>query len=134
MASTLLHSNSPHLFNIAGLGSLFPFTLGLIGAINPISGFKIFGFPEPTTPEGRKTGANLLLFWASRDLYMGLAAAAAWYEGDKRTLGWMYLLGAGVAISDGIMSQRQVGSGAWKHVMWVPVVIGVGGGLLGWFD
>lgn len=79
-------------------------------------------------------GANLLLFWASRDLYMGLTAMAAWYEGDRRSLGWMYLIGAGVAVSDGIMSQREVGAGAWKHVMWVPVVIGIGGGLLGWFD
>ncbi|USW49430.1 hypothetical protein Slin15195_G027490 [Septoria linicola] len=134
MASKLLSSTSSTLFKVAGLVSLFPFTLGLIGAIRPYSGFKIFGFPEPSTAEGRKTGANLLLFWASRDLYMGLTAMAAWHEGDRRSLGWMYLIGAGVAISDGIMSQGQVGAGAWKHVMWVPVVVGIGGGLLGWFD
>ncbi|KAF2209230.1 hypothetical protein CERZMDRAFT_100742 [Cercospora zeae-maydis SCOH1-5] len=134
MASPILHSQSPLLFKIAGLGSLFPLSLGLIGTIAPYSGFKIFSLPEPSTPQARKQGADLMMFWASRDVYMGLTALAAWHEGAGRVLGWLYLCGTLVAISDGVQSVRETGGGAWKHVMWCPVVVGIGGGLLGWFD
>ncbi|GIZ46830.1 hypothetical protein CKM354_000993900 [Cercospora kikuchii] len=134
MASPILHSQSPTLLKIAGLGAFFPLTLGLIGTFSPYSGFKLFGLPEPTTPQAKKQGANLMMFWGSRDVYMGLTALAAWYEGAGRVLGWLYLCGTLVAISDGVQSVRETGGGAWKHVMWCPVVVGIAGGLLGWFD
>lgn len=38
------------------------------------------------------------------------------------------------ALCDGVMSRRQIGKDAWKHVMWIPVTFTIGGGLLGWFD
>jgi hypothetical protein len=59
---SLLHSQSPHLWHTAGIMSLFPLSLGLIGAVNPASGFTLFGFGKPTSPEARKLGTNLLLF------------------------------------------------------------------------
>ncbi|KAK4494182.1 hypothetical protein PRZ48_014480 [Zasmidium cellare] len=117
MSPALLSSQSTLLFNIAGAGSLFPLSLGLIGLVNPANGFKTFGFGEPSTPEAKKLGTNLMLFWISRDLYMAAGAFAAWYFNERKTLGAMYLAGCGVALCDGIMSRRQIGKDAWKHVM-----------------
>jgi hypothetical protein len=128
---SLLHSQSPHLWHTAGIMSLFPLSLGLIGAVNPASGFTLFGFGKPTSPEARKLGTNLLLFWVSRDLYMAASCMAAYAGGSRITMGYLYLAGAGVAVCDGIMSQKQIGKDAWKHTTWVPVVVTMAGGLVG---
>jgi hypothetical protein len=130
----LLHSQSPHLWHAAGLMSLFPLSLGLIGVVNPAYGLTLFGFGKPSTPEARKLGTNLMLFWVSRDLYMAATCMAAYAGGNRITMGYIYLAGAGVAVCDGLMSQRQIGRDAWKHTLWVPVVVTMAGGLLGWFD
>lgn len=96
MSPALLNSQSPTLLNIAGAGSLFPLALGIIGLIEPANGFNTFGFGEPSSLEAKKLGRNLLLFWVSRDLYMAVGAMAAWYFGERKTLGAMYLAGCGV--------------------------------------
>ncbi|KJY02228.1 integral membrane protein [Zymoseptoria brevis] len=139
MALSLLHSTSLPLWHFSGLMSLFPLTLGLIGLVNPSNGFRLFNFPPPSGPspsavEGRKLATNLLLFWVSRDIYMAATCLAAYAGGSRTTMGLTYLAGAGVAICDGWMSHRQIGKDAWKHTMWVPVVVTMAGGLLGWFD
>ncbi|PVI01687.1 hypothetical protein DM02DRAFT_613493 [Periconia macrospinosa] len=134
MAPSFLHSTSPILYNFAGVMIAMPLGLGLAGLINPANGFKLFNFGVPNNSEARKLGTNMMLFWVSRDLFMAAVSAAAWLNGDRKTLGWTYLAGCGVAISDGIMSQRQIEKDAWKHVMWLPVIISIAGGLLGWWD
>lgn len=134
MASGLLNSQSPHLLTTASVLSVFPFLLGIVGTLSPSSGFKIFNFPEPTTPEAQKLGSNLFLFWASRDLFMGATGLIAAYNGDRKMLGAIYLAMCGVASFDAWISVRQSGKGAWMHLGFLPVLMGVGGGLLGWFD
>ena len=118
------------IFNLAGTGALCSVGLVLVGIINPQIGYQTYGFPDPTLPLDRRTNAELTRFWASRELYMGIVACLAWYHGERKSLGWMYILSAGVVVSDGIMKQRLSG-GAWKHVMWVPLLVGLGVGLVG---
>jgi len=134
MVLHILHSQSVPLLNTAVVGSLFSLALGLLGTLNPASAFKLFDFTPPLKPEDRKLATNLFLFWGSRDLYMGATTLAAWYIGDQKSLGWMYLAAAGVAMTDVVQSQRQLGNIVWKHGIAVPIAIGIGGGLLGWFD
>lgn len=134
MASGLLTSQSPYLLTTASVLSLFPLILGIAGTLSPSSGFKIFDFPHPTTPEAQKLGSNLFLFWASRDLFMGATGLIAAYNGDRKTLGAVYLAMCGVASFDAWISVRQSGKGALVHLGFLPVLLGVGGALLGWFD
>lgn len=106
MPPVLLSSKSEVLFNIAGAASAFPLGLGLIGLVNPANGFRLFGFGEPSTPEGKKLGTNLLLFWVSRDLYMGVGALAAWWLNERKALGAMCVAGCGVVLKIRAMTER----------------------------
>ncbi|KAF1348451.1 hypothetical protein BDV97DRAFT_353617 [Delphinella strobiligena] len=134
MVLHILNSQSAPLLNTAIVGSLFSLALGVIGTLSPASAFKLFEFTPPPNSEDRKLATNLFLFWGSRDLYMGVTTLAAWYVGDQKSLGWMYLAAAGVATTDVIQSQRQLGKIVWKHGVAAPIAIIIGGGLLGWFD
>jgi hypothetical protein len=134
MAAQFLHSESIPLSNTAAVGSLFSLALGLIGTLNPGSAFELFNFTPPPKQEDRKLATNLFLFWGSRDLYMGVTTLAAWCLGDHKSLGWMYLAAAAVALTDVVQSQRQLGKIVWKHGVAIPIAITIGGALLGWFD
>lgn len=134
MNQHILHSQSTTLLNTAAVAALIPTALGIVGILKPASAFEIFDFKPPLNIEDRKLATNLCLFWGSRDLYMGATMLAAWWVGDKKTLGCTYLAAAGVALIDVLQSQRQLGKMVWKHGFFVPIAIGIGGGLLGWFD
>ncbi|KAJ1323463.1 DUF4267 domain-containing protein [Microdochium nivale] len=128
-------SQSPALLNFAGFATLMPLGLGLLGTVSPAAALKTFDFDDKTlSPEARKLGTNLMLFQSSRDLFMAAVNLAAWWHGDRKMLGIIAFAGCGVAINDGWMSERQLGRGAWKHVMWVPVVASMGAALMGWCD
>ncbi|KAF2166928.1 hypothetical protein M409DRAFT_22980 [Zasmidium cellare ATCC 36951] len=134
MASGLL-SHSPLLLKTATALSLFPLSLGLIGTLSPSSGYKIFSIPPPTqNAEAYSLGTHLFLFWASRDLFMAAAINIAAWNGDRRTLGMVYLAMCGVGAFDAWTCERVVGKGKWAHLGFLPLLVGVGGGLLGWFD
>lgn len=127
-------STNPYLLNTAGALGLFPLSVGLLGLANPTSGWSIFSFPKPTSPEAQKVGETFFLFWASRDVFMGLVTSAAWYHSDHRMMGYALLAASMAAVTDGVISLRQKGSGQWLHWSFVPVLGGIGGGLVGWFD
>ncbi|GIZ49971.1 hypothetical protein CKM354_001298600 [Cercospora kikuchii] len=128
-------SQDPDLLNLAGAGALFPLTLGTICIFSPSTGFRIFGFPEPVgTPQARKRRWDMMFCFGSRDVFFGLSALAAWHEGAGRVLGWLYLCGALMAVADGIHTAREFGGGAWKNIVWCPILVAIGGGLLEWFD
>jgi len=128
-------SQSPLLLNFAGFATLMPLGLGLLGTLSPAAALRVFDFDNKTmSPEARKLGTNLMLFQSSRDLFMAAVNFAAWWYGDRKMLGIIAFAGVGVAVNDGWMSERQLGRGAWKHVMWVPLVSSMGAALLGWFD
>ncbi|WPH04801.1 Hypothetical protein R9X50_00769700 [Acrodontium crateriforme] len=127
-------SQSASLLNTAAVGAAFSLALGVIGTVNPAGAFELFEFAPPPKPEDLKLATNMFLFWGSRDLYMGITTLAAWYFGDNKSLGWMYLAAAMVAGTDVVQSKRQLGKIVWKHGVAIPIAVGVGGGLLGWFD
>lgn len=134
MSPDTIPSDSAPLSTAAAVGSIFALTLGLAGTLQPALTFKLFDFAPPTNPEDRKLATNLCLFWGSRDLYMGVTALGAWYFGEWKSLGWMYLAAAGVAATDLVQSHRQLGVYAWKHGIAVPIAMVIGGSLLGWFN
>ncbi|EME44423.1 hypothetical protein DOTSEDRAFT_152278 [Dothistroma septosporum NZE10] len=129
-----LLSTSPYLLNTAGALGLFPLSVGILGLANPASGWSIFSFPKPATTEAQQVGNTFFLFWASRDLFMGIITGLVWYRGDREVLGDTLLAASMVAGVDGVISKKQKGSGEWTHWAFVPVLVGVGGGLKGWFD
>ncbi|KAK4496370.1 hypothetical protein PRZ48_012350 [Zasmidium cellare] len=125
MATGILHSQSPALLKTASVLSLAPLLMGLTGTLSPTTGFKFFSIPTPTTPEARKLGTNLMLFWASRDLFMAAVINIAAWNGDRRTLGMVYVAMVGVGLFDAVIAERQTGGGKWAHLGFVPVLLGV---------
>ena len=65
---------------------------------------------------------------------MGLMTSIAWYNGDRKMMGYALLAAGTVAGVDGLISLRQCGGGQWKHWSFLPVLGGLGVGLLAWFD
>ncbi|KAK4610593.1 hypothetical protein CLAFUW4_13604 [Fulvia fulva] len=133
MPTTLL-SQHPYLLLFAGTLGLLPLSIGTLGLLHPSSGWTIFNLPKPSTPSAQKVGEDFFLFWASRDVFMGLVTSAAWYHGDRKMMGYVMFMATMVGVVDGVMSRRVKGNGEWVHWGFVPVLGAVGGGLVGWWD
>lgn len=134
MASGILNSRSPILLTTAAALSPIALAAGALGFVSPRSGLEllksIFGF-QPASP---REAENFMLFWASRDLFMGIVTVAAWYHNDARAMGYIMAAASVVCVIDGRVSQRQQGKGAWVHWGCVPVFAGLSAALLGAFD
>ena len=57
-----------------------------------------------------------------------------WFLGEAKVMGWLLLIACGVAAVDGVVQKNQIGAGQWNHWSLVPVVGGIGAGLIGWLD
>lgn len=135
MASSILHSQSPYLPNAAAAFACFPALVGFAGLFEPrlvLAG--AFEFELPASAKDQKLVDSLMRLFCVRDLFLGGVALAAWYYEDNRTLGAIMLMGSGVVFTDGAVNQHQTGAGGWKHWPFVPVMAGIGAGLLGWLD
>lgn len=135
MASSILSSQSPVLANAAAVFALFPGLTGVVGIFAPrVILASAFEFELPSSPKDQKLTDSLMRLFSIRDFFLGGASLAAWYNGDTKTLGMLMLLGSIVVFTDGAVNQYQIGRGAWKHWTFVPVMLSLGAGLLGWLD
>ena len=135
MASGIFSSQSPYLFHAAaGFGSM-PLLIGTFALFRPRAALEhLFEFPAPKDPNAQKLVDNLMLLFGARDMFLGTATALTWYYGHRELLGCMMLAGSGVVLIDGAVSHRQIKRAELKHWGFVPVMLVLGGGLLGWFD
>ena len=135
MASGIFTSQSPYLLHIAGGMSVIPFTIGTIAVFRPRSAVQlVLETAYPKEPASQKLLDNVTLLFGSREMFMGIASAAAWYYEHRPILGWLMLGGIWVTLLDGVSSRRQIGRGEWRNWSFSVILLGLGGGLLGWFD
>jgi hypothetical protein len=127
-------SQSPYLINTAGvIGHLL--VLGGSGSIlSPRSVVGAFGLETPSTPEGQKLVDLLVPLYGFREVSLGLSMVAVWRYGSVRTLGWTTLSVVVTALGDGWIARKQRKGMEWVHWGLIPVALGVGAGLLGYFD
>ncbi|KAK1818712.1 hypothetical protein LTR12_006897 [Friedmanniomyces endolithicus] len=113
--------------------SAFPIALGSLALLNPhYMLVKMFEFPLPPAPADQKVTLNQMRSFGIRDTFVGAACLGAWYRGDDVMLGFLVLMGAGLAVGDGFAQRSAVRRGQWtKHWVFVPVLGGVGLGLMG---
>ncbi|RDW69210.1 hypothetical protein BP6252_08230 [Coleophoma cylindrospora] len=115
----------------AGVGAM-PLLIGINGLLRPQAVFASVDFPTPTTPEAQRLADAMIRLLSARNIVIGLTTSAIWYRGDRKLLGWaMMILGIFPAI-DGAVSLDLIGGGLKHHLPVVPVVFGLGAGLLGW--
>ncbi|KAJ9651190.1 hypothetical protein H2198_009522 [Neophaeococcomyces mojaviensis] len=127
-------SHQPWLPNASIIFGGLPILVGLQLMRDPNWGLDLLGFARPAGAEAQKLTESLVMYFGTRDLAFGLSALAAWRSGNRQTLGWIMLVGSGMTVIDGFTSIRQTGGGVWKHWTFTPIGLGLGGGLLGWFD
>ncbi|KAI4823183.1 hypothetical protein E4T44_10125 [Aureobasidium sp. EXF-8845] len=127
-------SQSPYLINTAGvIGHLL--VLGGSGSIlSPRSVIGAFGLDTPSTPEAQRLVDLLVPLYGFREVSLGLSMVAVWRYGSVRTLGWTTLSVVVTALGDGWIARKQRKGLEWVHWGLIPVALGVGAGLLGYFD
>jgi hypothetical protein len=127
-------SQSSYLVNTAGvLGHLL--VLGGSGAIiSPRSVIGAFGLDTPSTPEAQRLVDLLVPLYGFREVSLGLSMVAVWRYGSIKALGWTTLAVVVTALGDGWIARKQRKGLEWVHWGLAPVALGVGAGLLGYFD
>lgn len=136
MASSFLSPTSTLLPNTAMLINLFPIGVGSFALLRPGPFIEqTFEQPLPSDPKTRKIALSLARLFGIRAVFMGCAALGAWYAEERKLLGYLVLLGVGVGTVDGLAQRSVTGSGTeWRHLWLVPILVGVGAGLVGWLD
>lgn len=87
-------------------------------------------FPAPTSPESQRLADAMTRLYAWRNVAIGLLCSAIWYRGDRKLLGVAMIITSSSAVVDALVSQDLIGGGVWNHLPIVPIVAGVGIGLL----
>jgi hypothetical protein len=127
-------SQSPYLINTAGvIGHLL--VLGGSGAIiSPRSVIGAFGLETPSTLEAQKLVDLLVPLYGFREVSLGLSMVAIWRYGSIKALGWTTLAVVVTALGDGWIARKQRKGLEWVHWGLAPIALGLGAGLLGYFD
>lgn len=123
MPSTLLP-------NLATLLGLIPALLGLKFLLNPRSVIAELGVPEPTSPSALALTDTLTQVYATRNIVVALTLLAIRLRGDRKLLGIAMLVGSFMPLMDGLAMKMNLDEGEWKHLPLVPVMLGLGVGLL----
>ena len=127
-------SHSPYLHLLATIFATIFLAFGINGLLRPRSALAVFEFDPPTSASDRQLVDNLMVLYAARDVFMGLAMYAAAYFGTRSTLGCILIAGSGVAFVDGAVCRAQIGRGEWNHWGYAPALTVVGGLFLGALD
>lgn len=93
-----------------------------------------FGLDTPSTPEAQKMVDLLVPLYGFREVSLGLSMIAVWRYGNIRTLGWTAMAVVVTALGDGWIARKQRKGKEWGHWGLIPIALGLGAGLLGYFD
>lgn len=131
-----LSSTSPSLLNTATAFGIFQLTIGLTGVFQPRVMLNLWGFKDTATQSAKEktVSESLMRISALRNTALGLIIVAGRNFADSKTLGLVVLADVVVASGDGFVQKQITGDGEWKHWSFVPVGLGMGMLLLGYFD
>lgn len=128
MAPSNLKSTTLHTLANA-FGTIF-IGFGINAILRPANALTFFELARPASAADAAAVDALLAVYGVRDIFMGLAIYVASWFGSSRALGWIVVAAAGVAFGDGVVCWR-MGAGEWNHWGYAPMVLGVGGLILG---
>ncbi|KAK8036316.1 hypothetical protein PG993_008930 [Apiospora rasikravindrae] len=124
---------SPRFWSNAGCAlGLAPAVYGLHALFAPAGALAGFGLPGGSTLQDRALAQGLLRIYGVRNVVISLTLLTAWYRGHRETQGVGLVLGALMPLVDGLVFKDLLGGGEWKHWGFVPFLVGIGAGVLGW--
>ena len=143
--NNMMLSTLPYLELVANLYATIFISFGILPFINPAMTLSFFELPypqssskSPTTadgpPDAKKTMDAVLIVYGVRDIFMGAAIYAAALCGTRQALGWIVVAAGCVAFTDGAVCKFMVGKGQMNHWSYAPVLVVLGGVMLGAFD
>lgn len=131
-------STSPLLTPLALLFGTIWVGFGLNAIFYPRRALSVFEFDLPVSTADQQLVDALIVLYGARDLFMGMVVYVAVYFSSgkragnvgRRVLGWVLILGSGVAVVDGMVVKGLIGRGEWNHWGYAPVA-GLVGALVG---
>ena len=143
---------SPSTLPYLELASSFYATIfigfGILWFVNTPKALSFFDlqYPQVTSKgESKKDPAEIqktmdaimnviAIAYGVRNIFMGAAIYAAALFGSRQALGWIVVAAGCVAATDGAVCKFLVGKGEMNHWSYAPVLIMLGGLILGAFD
>ncbi len=117
---------------------------GILWFVNPPKALSFFELPYPQVTsksptkkvlaDAKKTMDAISIVYGVRNIFMGAAIYAAALCGTRQALGWIVVAAGCVAATDGAVCKFMVGKVAMNHWSYAPVMVMLGGVLLGAFD
>ena len=137
-------STLPHLELVASVFATIFIGFGILGFIDAPKALSFFELPYPqpadkdpakkASMDAKKTVDAMVVVYGVRDVYMGAAIYAAALCGTRQALGWIVIAAGCVAAADGAVCKFMVGKGEMNHWGYAPVLVLLGGVMLGAFD
>ncbi|KAK3672164.1 hypothetical protein LTR78_007917 [Recurvomyces mirabilis] len=134
MSTSAFSPHDPYLLKASGLIGAFVTLFGTAILVRPSFGLSAWKFISPTASKDKQLALDQFRLFGVREAFLGTALVTCWFLGEPKVLGWLMLATIPVAVVDGVVQRSQTGGGEWSHWGLVPVVFGLGGGLLGWFE
>jgi hypothetical protein len=114
--------------------TLLPGAFGIGHLFAPDAMMRTMDFPQPATPAAAHMARNLERMTGIRNVGMTYLLYLISTTDDERLMGLAMLVGAAQAFGDGVVSRVLTGGGAANHWPFIPVIVGVCAGLMGYFD
>lgn len=114
------------LRNISLIAATITTGFGINAFLRPAHALTFFEFTLPTVSTDKKTIEALMMVYAVRDIFMGIAIWATAIYGNRKALGWIMLALGGAAFVDGYACKTFAGQGEWAHWGYAPVAAIVG--------
>ena len=141
----MMLSTLPYLELVANLYATIFIGFGILPFVNPAMTLSFFELPYPqgsskgpaaanASADAKKTMDAFMVAYGVRDIFMGVAIYAAALCGTREALGWIVVAAGCVAFTDGAVCKFMVGKGEMNHWSYAPVLVVLGGVMLGAFD
>lgn len=106
--------------------AILPLGLGINALLRPASALAIFQARAPTDPYARDLVFGLLRIYGARNAAIGLSTLAMWYHEQFKLIGWTFLAGCLIMITDGFVAKELVGGAEWTHWCFTPIGVALG--------
>lgn len=140
----MILSKLPYLELAASFYATIFIGFGILWFVDPPKALSFFELPYPhltsrsptkkVLTDVKKTIDAISIAYGVRDIFMGAAIYATAFYGTRQALGWIVVAAGCVAGTDGAVCKFMVGKGEMNHWSYAPVLVMLGGVMLGAFD
>ena len=140
----MILSTLPYLELVASFYGTIFIGFGFLWFINPQKALSFFELPYPhitskdaskkSLSDAKKTIDTIAVAYGIRNIFMGAAIYAASLYGTRQALGYIVIAAGCVAGTDGAVCKFMIGKGEMNHWSYAPVLVVLGGVMLGTFD